>query len=246
MFVTVTWIATEAPWLISIMAMTAATPIMMPNMVSAVRITLRRRAWAAIRIAPAATRSPLRGYRRGGAASRGWAGGGRFARRRGVRDDPPVGDANHAIGMVRHAGVVRDQQDRDAVLHVQPAENLQDLLAGARIEISRRLVGQQQDGLVDQRAGDRHPLLFTPRQLRRRVIRAGRQTDGRQQFPGPLLHLPARRPVDGVGGRHAHVFQGRGAGEEIEALKYETDAAAAKLRQLHRREPRDLHAVEKV
>ena len=35
-----------------------------------------------------------------------------------------------------------------------------------------------------------------------------------------------------VGGRHPHVVQGRGAGQEIEALEDETDAAAAKLRQL--------------
>ncbi len=125
-------------------------------------------------------------------------------------------------------------------------KDLQDLLTGARIEISRRLVGQEHDGLVYQRAGNRHALLFAARQLRGRVIRAGRQAHGRQQFLGPLLHLFARRFLDRVGGRHAHVFQRRGAGQEIETLKHETDAAAAKLRQLHGRQPGDLHAVETV
>ena len=60
MFVTVTWIAAEAPWLISIMAMTAATPIITPNMVSTVRITFRRKAISAIRIAPQPTRRLFR------------------------------------------------------------------------------------------------------------------------------------------------------------------------------------------
>ena len=37
------------PWPISVMAMTAATPMMMPSVVSAERMTLRRRARKAVR-----------------------------------------------------------------------------------------------------------------------------------------------------------------------------------------------------
>ena len=245
MFVTVTWIATEAPWLISIMAITAATPIMMPNMVSAVRIRFRRKASQANRTATAATRRTSRASRP--RAPDGLLGrGGRFARRGRVGHDPPVDNANHAIGVIGHVGIVRDQQDGNAAFHVQAAEDLQNLLAGPRIEIPRRLVGQQHDGLVHQRAGDGHPLLFATRQLRRRMIEAGLQADGCQQLPGPLLHLPLRRLFDRIGGRHPHVLQGRDAGEQIEALKHETDAAAAKLRQLLRRKLGDLDAVEAI
>ena len=43
-FVTVTWIAVEAPWLISIIAITAATPMITPSMVSTVRIDIASQA----------------------------------------------------------------------------------------------------------------------------------------------------------------------------------------------------------
>jgi len=44
------WTAAEEPAPISIMAITAATPIMMPSVVSKARIGLRRRARSAVRM----------------------------------------------------------------------------------------------------------------------------------------------------------------------------------------------------
>ena len=114
-FVTVTWIATDAPRLISIIAITAATPMITPSMVSVVRITLRRSACKAIRTAPRATRRLLRSAAGGAGAADESAGYGSppsARRRRAVFDDPAVGDANHPVGMPRHIGVVRDQQIR--------------------------------------------------------------------------------------------------------------------------------------
>ena len=44
------WMAAEEPAPISIMAMTAATPMTMPSVVSMARIGLRRSAFSAVRI----------------------------------------------------------------------------------------------------------------------------------------------------------------------------------------------------
>ena len=49
MLAMVCWMAVEDPLPISIMAMTAATPMMMPRVVNTERMTLRRRACTAIR-----------------------------------------------------------------------------------------------------------------------------------------------------------------------------------------------------
>ena len=49
MLAMVAWMALEEPWPISIMAMTAATPMTMPSVVRAARMTLRRRPCRAVR-----------------------------------------------------------------------------------------------------------------------------------------------------------------------------------------------------
>ena len=120
MFVTVTWMATEAPWLISIMAITAATPMITPSIVSAV----------AHHVAPQGLQGdPRRAGRHAQAVARGaggaaaWrrAGAGHAAgdaacRAAGIFHDLPVGDANHAVGVPGHVGVVGHQQDGDALV----------------------------------------------------------------------------------------------------------------------------------
>ena len=73
--------------------------------------------------------------------------------------DKPVGNADCAMCVARHFGIVRNQDDRDS-LGVQPLEHPQDLVAGAGIEVARRLVGQQERRPVDQRSGDGRSLLL--------------------------------------------------------------------------------------
>ena len=45
--------------------------------------------------------------------------------------------------MTRDVGIVRDQDDRDAFLPVQPVEHLQDLGGRSRIQVARRFVREQ-------------------------------------------------------------------------------------------------------
>jgi len=60
-------------------------------------------------------------------------------------------------GNIRFMG---DEDYSDAVFPVEPLEDGQDLYAALRVQIPRRLVRQPDFGIVDQGAGDGHPLLL--------------------------------------------------------------------------------------
>ena len=60
--------------------------------------------------------------------------------------------------------VVGREQDREAA-RVQVVEQVQDLVAQARVDAGGRLVHEQQLGLAEQRAGDEDALLLAARQL---------------------------------------------------------------------------------
>ena len=53
---------------------------------------------------------------------------------------------------------------------VDPLEQQHDVLAGVRVEVAGRLVGQQHQRPVDERAGDRDPLLLAAGQLVRQPV----------------------------------------------------------------------------
>ena len=68
----------------------------------------------------------------------------------------PVGDVADPL-------VVADDDDAPALLLRDPAQEPHDLVADLRVEVGGRLVGQDERRVVDQRPGDRHPLLFAAR-----------------------------------------------------------------------------------
>ena len=74
-----------------------------------------------------------------------------------VHDDQPVAQL---LGLVH---VVRGEHERHALL-LEPVQAVPEQVARLRVEAGRRLVEQQQVGLVDQRAGDRQPPLHAARQ----------------------------------------------------------------------------------
>ena len=59
---------------------------------------------------------------------------------------------------------MRGDDDRQAALPVEPAEQVRNLELVADIERRRRLVEQQDVGLLRERAGDDHALLFAARE----------------------------------------------------------------------------------
>jgi hypothetical protein len=116
--------------------------------------------------------------------------------------------------------VVRRHQHRRAG-GVDVPEEIHDLERQVRVEVARRLVGQDDLRLVDERAGDRDALLLTARQLRRVGQRAMLEAD-------PLEHLIRAPPllVDGHA-EHAHderhVVEDRLGRDELEVLEHDAE-----------------------
>src|ERR1043166_6207328 len=63
-----------------------------------------------------------------------------------------VEEADDAVGAPREALVVRDHDDRRAVVPVEVVEDGHDLLAHRRVEVAGRLVGQEDARLADDGA----------------------------------------------------------------------------------------------
>src|SRR6516225_1037437 len=79
--------------------------------------------------------------------------------------DQPVAYDNLSIGGTGDMGVVRDHDNRWAALLIDLLKFPENLVAGMRLEISRRFVGQDDLGLIDHGSGAGGPLLLPARQL---------------------------------------------------------------------------------
>src|SRR4051794_41765791 len=81
---------------------------------------------------------------------------------------------------------MRDHHGRLAELLDRVAEQGKDVLAGVRVEVAGRLVGEQHRRLRDQGAGDRDALLLPARELRGAVLAAAVDPDRLEQLLKPL------------------------------------------------------------
>src|SRR5215472_3944069 len=80
--------------------------------------------------------------------------------------DPPVGEEDDPVGVAGGRRVVGDHDDRLAELAHAPAEQVQDLRTGARVEVAGGLVGEDDLRPAGQGPRDRDPLLLPAGQLR--------------------------------------------------------------------------------
>ena len=130
-------------------------------------------------------------------------------------------EMQRALGALGGARVVRDHDDRLAVLLVERGEQVEDLVAGLAIEIAGGLVAEQQRRVGDDRPGDADALLLAARELPRIVLGALGQPDDVQRDRHPLLALGLRqvgeqqRQVDvALGGEHR---------QQVVELEHEAD-----------------------
>src|SRR6185436_17277277 len=70
------------------------------------------------------------------------------------------GDMQTAIAALAELGIVGDEDQRRPALAVHLEEELDHLLARRRVEVSRRLVGEEKLGLGDESASERDTLLL--------------------------------------------------------------------------------------
>ena len=85
-----------------------------------------------------------------------------------------VDHADDAVGGAADREVVGDDQQRQAALDVEPAQQRGDLLGVGAVEVAGRLVGPHDRGVVDERAGDRHALALAAGELVGHVAARGR------------------------------------------------------------------------
>lgn len=103
-------------------------------------------------------------------------------------------------------------------------EEVEDTCGVVRIEVARRLIGQQQRRPVDERAGHGGALHFAPTHLVREGAGAGRQSDELEHLRGAGARFPG--PVAAEEEGKFRVFQ-RGHGrQEVEKLENDAETHA--------------------
>src|SRR6185436_3354808 len=189
-----------------------ATPRTMPAVVSAVRSTWRRKYGQLI----SRSRIILPSGLTAGAAD--------------VFDDAAVAQGDGALAALRHGHVVRDDDDRRAEAGVQVADQRKNLLAGARVEVAGRFVGEQDRRIDRQRARDRDALPLAAGELVGQMMQAVFELDQREQLARAFVDL-LPRPAAQVQ-RQPHVLQRAQRRQQVEELEDEADLVAADAGQL--------------
>src|SRR5687767_11190977 len=238
--------------------MTAPTPMIIPSIVRTVRILLRFSALSAIRRVMKIDMCFLahRGLRLNERRRhvRGVVVGRRqvlelLDRHPPVRDllielDLAVPELDQPRAVFGDIHFVRDEHHGDAVFHVQLLEDVHDLDARPCIEVSSRLVREDDRRLVDQRPRDGDALLLPAGELIRVVIHPLAEADDLEHFlraavPFGRFHLVAPAVIEQ---RQLDVVERRRARQEVEALEDEADLAVPDHRELVLRHPRHVLA----
>ena len=129
--------------------------------------------------------------------------------------------------MLRQPFLMRDQKQCRLRARVEREQKLGDFFAGVGVEISGRLVGEQNARPRGNRAGQRHALLFAAGELSRIVIEPFAETD-RFQFGFRFGERVARA---GQFQRHGDILQRRHGRDEMKRLKDDPNMIAAEARE---------------
>ena len=131
------------------------------------------------------------------------------------------------VAALRQRRVVGHEHQRRAVLAIAVKQKLDDLATGGFVEVSGRLVSDQDRRVRRDRARERDALLLAARSLSRIVRQPAAEADGDQ------LALGARRGVVDTRKfkRHGDILQRRHGRNEMKGLKDDADILAAEARQ---------------
>src|SRR5712692_6379668 len=139
----------------------------------------------------------------------------------------PVEQMNAAVGKPRVARVVRHHANGGPAA-VQFPQQPHYRFAVLGIEVSRRLIGQQDGRLARQRPRHGHALLLPAGELGRVVLHAMRHAYFFERLLNPLLALAGGHTS--VSERQLHILVNRKIADQIEGLKDKTDLAVADAR----------------
>ncbi|MPM29148.1 hypothetical protein SDC9_75688 [bioreactor metagenome] len=142
----------------------------------------------------------------------------------GVTDHHAVAQIDDAVGVLfGEFGVVGDHDHQAIVGDLR--QQFHDLDAGRRVERAGRFISQQDLGIIDECAGNGHPLHLAAGKLVRTLVDMVAQPDLAQGGDGPLLALAGRNTRQRQ--RELHVGQDGLVGDQVVALEDKSDPVVA-------------------
>jgi hypothetical protein len=159
-------------------------------------------------------------------------------------DDPSVTECDDPASMGGNIRFVSHEHNRQPVFSIETLESGYNFQAGVRIESAGRLVCEQQRRIIDEGAGDGHPLLLSARKLCGGMVRAVGKADLVKERQGAAPALGRRHT--GIEQRQLDIVQGGRSGQQIKALKDKAEFVAADGGPLARTEAADLDPVQPV
>ena len=138
-----------------------------------------------------------------------------------IDSEMAVDEFDAAIRLLRDVRVVGDHEDGVASA-VEFAEEADDDFFVGLIEIAGGLVGKDELGLIDERAGDGDALLLAAGKLRRKMGEAMAEADALESFGGLVLVGDAVEVL-----REHDIFERAEIRNEVELLEDETDFLSA-------------------
>jgi hypothetical protein len=139
-------------------------------------------------------------------------------------DEGPVAHRDQAVGGGRDAGVVGDDEQRLSG-RAQALEEPKHVEGGGAVEVASWFVGEDDERLVAERAGDRDPLPFAAGERRWQMLGAVGEPDLFQQLGGPAAGCTGRAPCQQR--RDLDILHGGELVHQVEGLEDEADRVAA-------------------
>ena len=149
-----------------------------------------------------------------------------------------VYDPLRVFGIRRRVGYHYDR--RTGLIHL--GQQIHDFLAMRRVQVSSRLVSENEPGSMDQTSGHRDALALPAGETIGERTGTIRQTDGAQHFHAALSHRLALGAVELQG--QQQVLQNRQRWQEVEELEDEADVSPSKEGSIPFAEVRHLDSVD--
>jgi hypothetical protein len=147
-----------------------------------------------------------------------------------ILNDLAIDKLEDTLALIGYSRVMRDNQDRRIQVLVELVDKLQDFRPRCGVEISRRLVREEDRGIDGKGTRYRNALAFAARKLVREVIHAVVKVNHLEKLFGPCLNF-VEGPVTKVQWQ-SDIFKRTQRGEEIEELKDESDFVATDAREI--------------
>jgi hypothetical protein len=142
-----------------------------------------------------------------------------------VFEDAAVPEPNDAIGRGRDFSAVGDEYQRESMPFVELAEELQDLALALAVEITGRLIGQEETGLICQSTGYRDTLSLAHRKIHGAMVAPMAQANLHDEPLGPIdAFLTAPRTFEH---RNLNILGRRQGAKQVKRLEDEANLSRA-------------------